>query len=206
MSRIKIAVVGATGRMGRMIIESALKDSSVELVAAIDLPGSPLVGKPAGELVGMSCNVPVTDDVEAGIAKSDCLIDFTRPEGTLGHLAICRRLKVAMVVGTTGLDDEAKKKVAEAAQDIPLVFAPNMSVGVNVVFKLLDMAAARERRVRMLPPSSPASSSSFVTIAATESMTTVTCLALPFWSTNSHTVLTMPSPSSAVIGCLNNQC
>ena len=68
MSRIKIAVVGATGRMGRMIIESALKDSSVELVAAIDLPGSPLVGKPAGELVGMSCSVPVTDDVEAGIA------------------------------------------------------------------------------------------------------------------------------------------
>lgn len=141
MSRIKIAVVGATGRMGRMIIESALKDSSVELVAAIDLPGSPLVGKPVGELVGMSCNVPVTDDVEAGIAKSDCLIDFTRPEGTLGHLEICRRLKVAMVVGTTGLDDEAKKKVAEAAQDIPLVFAPNMSVGVNVVFKLLDMAS-----------------------------------------------------------------
>ena len=119
MSRIKVAVVGATGRMGRMIIESALKDSAVELVAAIDLPGSSLVGKPAGELVGMSCNVPVTDDVEAGIAKADCLIDFTRPEGTLSHLAMCRRLKVAMVVGTTGLGDEAKQKVAEAAQDIP---------------------------------------------------------------------------------------
>lgn len=141
MSKLKIAVVGATGRMGRMIIESVLKDNAAELVAAIDLPGSPLIGKAAGELVGMSCNVPVTGDVEAGIAKADCLIDFTRPEGTLVHLEICRRNKVAMVIGTTGLSDEAKQTVAEAAKDIPVVFAPNMSVGVNVVFKLLDMAS-----------------------------------------------------------------
>ena len=124
-----------------MIIESVLKDSATELVAAIDLPGNSLIGKAAGELVGMSCSVAVTDDLEAGIAKADCLIDFTRPEGTLAHLAICRRHKVAMVIGTTGLGDEAKQKVAEAAQDIPVVFAPNMSVGVNVVFKLLDMAS-----------------------------------------------------------------
>ena len=141
MSTIKIAVVGASGRMGRMIIESVLKDSTTELVAAIDLPGNSLVGKAVGELVGMSCSVAVTDDLEAGIAKADCLIDFTRPEGTLAHLAICRRHKVAMVIGTTGLDDEAKQAVAAAAQDIPVVFAPNMSVGVNVVFKLLDMAS-----------------------------------------------------------------
>ncbi len=127
--------------MGRMIIESVLKDGAAELVAAIDLPGNPLIGKPAGELVGMSCNVSVSSDIEAGIAKANCLIDFTRPEGTLDHLAICRRHKVAMVIGTTGLDDEAKQTVAETAKDIPVVFAPNMSVGVNVVFKLLDMAS-----------------------------------------------------------------
>ena len=141
MSKMRIAVVGATGRMGRMIIEAVLKDESAELVAAIDLQGNPAIGRDAGELVGVPCGVPVSSDVEAGIAKAQCLIDFTRPEGTLDHLAICRRLGVAMVIGTTGLDDEGKQMVAEAARDIPVVFAPNMSVGVNVVFKLLDMAS-----------------------------------------------------------------
>ena len=141
MNALKIAVVGATGRMGRMIIEAVLKDEAAELAAAIDLPGNPTIGKPVGELVGMPCEVRVTSDVEAGIATADCLIDFTRPEGTLDHLAICRRHKVAMVIGTTGLDDEAKQTIAEAARDISVVFAPNMSVGVNVVFKLLDMAS-----------------------------------------------------------------
>ena len=141
MGKIKIAVVGATGRMGRMIIETALKDDAVQLVAAIDQPGNSLIGKPAGELVGIPCDVPVTCDTEAGIAKADCLIDFTRPGGTLEHLAICRRLKVAMVIGTTGVNDEGKRAIADAAREIPVVFAPNMSVGVNVVFKLLDTAS-----------------------------------------------------------------
>ena len=116
MSTIKIAVVGATGRMGRMIIETVLKDSSAELVAAIDLEGNPLVGKPAGELVGIACDVPVTCDAEAGIAKADCLIDFTRPEGTLEHLAICRRHKVGMVIGTTGLDETHLAYTADLLQ------------------------------------------------------------------------------------------
>ncbi len=138
---IKIAVVGASGRMGRMIIESALKDSGVRLVAAIDQAGTPAIGKDAGELVGQPCGVIVTSDVEAGIALADCLIDFTRPEGTLHHLALCRRLKVGMVIGTTGFEAEGKQAIAEAAKEIPVVFAPNMSVGVNVVFKLLDMAS-----------------------------------------------------------------
>lgn len=138
---MKIAIVGASGRMGRMIIESALKDAEVTLVAAIDQPGTPAIGKDAGELVGMPCGVPVTTDIEAGIAKADCLIDFTRPEGTLNHLAICLRHKKAIVIGTTGFDDEGKQTIADAAQEIPVVFAPNMSVGVNVVFKLLDTAS-----------------------------------------------------------------
>ena len=138
---IKIAVVGASGRMGRMIIESALKDAGVSLVAAIDQPGTSAIGKDAGELVGQPCGVMVTSDVEAGIALADCLIDFTRPEGTLHHLSICRRHHVGMVIGTTGFDAAGKAAIAEAGKEIPVVFAPNMSVGVNVVFKLLDMAS-----------------------------------------------------------------
>ena len=141
MSALKIAVVGATGRMGRMVIEAVLKDDVAELTAAIDLPGNPMIGKPVGELVGMPCEVRVSSDAEAGIASADCLIDFTRPEGTLEHLAICRRHRVAMVIGTTGLDDEGRQTVADAAKEIPVVFAPNMSVGCNVAFKLLDVAS-----------------------------------------------------------------
>ena len=141
MNQVKIAVVGATGRMGRMLIEATLKDEAAQLVAAIDLPGNPVQGKNAGELVGMPCDVPVTSDVEAGIAQADCLIDFTRPAGTLAHLACCRKHKTAMIIGTTGFEAEGKQAIAEAARDIPVVFAPNMSVGVNAVFKLLDIAS-----------------------------------------------------------------
>jgi len=141
MSGMKIAIVGAGGRMGQMIIESALKDGEAKLVSAIDQLGAPAIGKDAGELVGMPCGVKVTSDVDAGIAKANCLIDFTRPEGTLEHLAICLRHKVAIVIGTTGFDDEGKQMIADASREIPIVFAPNMSVGVNVVFKLLDTAS-----------------------------------------------------------------
>ena len=141
MSELKIAIVGASGRMGRMLIEAVLKDGQAKLVSAIDLPGTPAIGKDAGELVGMPCGVMVTSDVEAGIAQANCLIDFSRPEGTLEHLAICRRHKVAIVIGTTGFSDDGKKAIADAANEIPVVFAPNMSVGVNVVFKLLDTAS-----------------------------------------------------------------
>lgn len=138
---MKIAIVGASGRMGRMLIESILKDGSAELVAAIDQPGTAAIGKDAGELVGVPCGVYVTSDVEAGIAKADCLIDFTRPEGTLMHLSLCCRHNVGMVIGTTGFDAEGKQAIADAAREIPIVFAPNMSVGVNVVFKLLETAS-----------------------------------------------------------------
>ncbi|MDR2789124.1 MAG: 4-hydroxy-tetrahydrodipicolinate reductase [Candidatus Accumulibacter sp.] len=141
MNALKIAVVGATGRMGRMIIEAVLKDGAAGLAAAIEPPGHPSIGKRVGELIGLPCELRVSPDAEAGIAQADCLIDFTRPQGTLDHLAICRRHKVAMVIGTTGLDDAGKQAVADAAREIPVVFAPNMSVGVNVVFKLLDMAS-----------------------------------------------------------------
>ena len=141
MSATRIGIVGAGGRMGRMLTEATLKDDRLELGALFDLPGSPLLGKTAGDLVGMASDVVVTDDVAAGLKQVDCLIDFTRPEGTLVHLELCRRAGVGIVIGTTGFEAEGKAAIAAAAQDIPVVFAPNMAVGVNLVFKLLDTAA-----------------------------------------------------------------
>jgi 4-hydroxy-tetrahydrodipicolinate reductase len=141
MSKIRFALVGSTGRMGRTLIEAVLKAEDAELVAAIDQAGSPFIGKDAGELIGSPCGVAVSTDLEAGLAKADCLIDFTRPEGTLVHLELCRKHKVSLVIGTTGFTAEGKKQIEAAAKEIPIVFAPNMAVGVNAVFKLLDVAA-----------------------------------------------------------------
>ena len=141
MSKTRIGIVGAGGRMGRMLIEATLKDDALVLGAAFDVPGSPAIGKTAGELVGLPCDVVVASDVGGGLTQIDCLIDFTRPQGTLEHLALCRRAGVAMVIGTTGFEADGKAQIAEAAKDIPVVFAPNMAVGVNLVFKLLDTAA-----------------------------------------------------------------
>jgi 4-hydroxy-tetrahydrodipicolinate reductase len=111
------------------------------LAAALDVPDSPFLGRDAGELLGTPCGVAISADLDAALARADCLIDFTRPEGTLAHLEICRRRGVHMVIGTTGLTTEQKLTVQDAARDIPIVFAPNMAVGVNLVFKLLDTAA-----------------------------------------------------------------
>ncbi|MFN4340402.1 MAG: 4-hydroxy-tetrahydrodipicolinate reductase [Azonexus sp.] len=141
MSETRVGIVGAGGRMGRMLIEATLKGEGVVLGAAFDVPGSPAIGKNAGELVGLASDVVVTGDVAAGLKNVDVLIDFTRPQGTLVHLALCRQAGVGMVIGTTGFEADGKAAIAEAAKDIPVVFAPNMAVGVNVVFKLLDMAA-----------------------------------------------------------------
>lgn len=141
MSATRIGIVGAGGRMGRMLIEATLKDEQLELGAVFDQPGSPMLGRTADELVGMACEVVVTDDLAAGLKNIDCLIDFTRPQGTLLHLELCRKAGVGIVIGTTGIEAEGKAAIAAAAADIPVVFAPNMAVGVNLVFKLLDTAA-----------------------------------------------------------------
>lgn len=139
--RTRIGIVGAGGRMGRMLIEACLKDEQLVLGAAFDTPGSPAIGKTAGDLVGMTNDVVITDDLLAGMKNIDCLIDFTRPQGTLAHIELCRQAGVGIVIGTTGFEAEGKAAIAAAAQDIPVVFAPNMAVGVNLVFKLLDTAA-----------------------------------------------------------------
>ncbi|MDP2751482.1 MAG: 4-hydroxy-tetrahydrodipicolinate reductase [Rhodocyclaceae bacterium] len=119
MNKIRISIAGANGRMGRTLIEAVLAASDTELAATFDLG----------------------DDVEVALENAQCLIDFTRPEGTLKHLDICRRRGVHMVIGTTGFSSEQKLLIQEASRDIPIVFAPNMAVGVNVVFRLLDVAA-----------------------------------------------------------------
>lgn len=141
MNDLRVAVAGAGGRMGRMLIEATLRAAEARLVAALEHPGAPAVGKDAGELVGSPCGVSISTDYDEAIMRADCLIDFTRPEGTLAHLASCRRHGVAIVIGTTGFDAAGKSAIAAAAEQIPVVFAPNMSVGVNVVFRLLELAA-----------------------------------------------------------------
>ncbi|MES2770634.1 MAG: 4-hydroxy-tetrahydrodipicolinate reductase [Pseudomonadota bacterium] len=141
MKNLRIVIVGASGRMGRMLIEGTLDDADATLVAALDQAGSPALGQSVGTLVGHACDVLISSDVDAALAQADCLIDFTRPEGALNHLAACVRHRVSMVIGTTGFDAEGKEKIAQAASDIPIVYSPNMSVGVNLVFKLLETAS-----------------------------------------------------------------
>jgi 4-hydroxy-tetrahydrodipicolinate reductase len=137
MAKLKIAVAGSGGRMGRALLEAVHGGDDVELAAALEAAGSPFLGKNAGELVGAPGRVIISADIGKSLAGCNVLIDFTRPEGTLAHLAACRKLGVSMVIGTTGFDDAQKKSIAEAARDI----APNMSVGTNLVFKLADIAA-----------------------------------------------------------------
>jgi len=139
---INIAVAGASGRMGRTLIEIVLADPATRLAAALDQAGTPAIGQDAGEFTGTPCGVRVGSEPQAALAGCDVLIDFTRPEGTLEHLAVCRHLGVSMVIGTTGFSEANRQHIADAARDIPIVFAPNMAVGVNVTFKLAEIAAA----------------------------------------------------------------
>ena len=141
MSDIRVAIAGASGRMGRMLIEAALREEGVALGAAFDRPGTPFIGRDAGEMAGVHTGVSISDDPGAAIAQADCVIDFTRPEGTLAHLNLARELGKAVVIGTTGFDAAGKATIAEVARQVPVVFAPNMAVGVNAVFRLLEVAA-----------------------------------------------------------------
>jgi 4-hydroxy-tetrahydrodipicolinate reductase len=139
--RLRVAVAGASGRMGRMLIEAVLATPDLQLAGALDAPGSAALGQDAGAFAGRDTGVAITADVHAGLANAQVLIDFTRPEGTLAHLAVCRDLGVKLVVGTTGFSPAQKAEIGAAAQQIGIVMSPNMSVGVNVVFKLLAQAA-----------------------------------------------------------------
>lgn len=137
---IRVVVTGAAGRMGRALIEACTRTEGLQLAGALERPGSSIVGADAGELAGLGrLGVPIVAGLEK--LEFDVLVDFTRPEATLGYLAACQRAGRRMVIGTTGFDEAGKGRIAEAARTVPLVFAPNMSVGVNLCFKLLDLAA-----------------------------------------------------------------
>lgn len=138
---MKIAIAGASGRMGRMLIETVLDTPDATLAGALDRAGSAALGQDAGAFLGKDTGVRITDDLEAGLAGAQFLIDFTRPEGTLAHLAVARQHGVKMIIGTTGFSDAQKATLADASQGLAMVLAPNMSVGVNATFKLLDVAA-----------------------------------------------------------------
>jgi 4-hydroxy-tetrahydrodipicolinate reductase len=138
---MKVAIAGSSGRMGRMLIEAVLASDDLQLHGALDVAGSPALGQDAGAFLGRATGVAISADLDATLAGADVLIDFTRPEGTLAHLAACARLGVKAVVGTTGFTEEQKAQIAELARRMALVMAPNMSVGVNVVLRLLDVAA-----------------------------------------------------------------
>ena len=140
-SPIRIAIAGASGRMGRMLIEAVLQSPDYELAGALDIPGSPALGLDAGAPMGRKTGVIITSDMAAGLAKAQVLIDFTRPEGTLAHLKVCQSLGVKMVIGTTGFTEADKAELNRAAESLAIVMAPNMSVGVNVTLRLLEMAA-----------------------------------------------------------------
>ncbi|TYB08369.1 4-hydroxy-tetrahydrodipicolinate reductase [Aggregatibacter actinomycetemcomitans] len=139
---LKIAVVGAGGRMGRQLIQAVYNAEGVELGAAFERKGSSLVGADAGELAGIgNLGIKVGDDLNAAKDRFDLLIDFTRPEGTLEHLAFCVTNRKKIVIGTTGFDDAGKAAIKSAAEKTAIVFASNFSVGVNLAFKLLEKAA-----------------------------------------------------------------
>lgn len=138
---VRVCVAGASGRMGQMLIEAVGRSGDCVLAGALDIPSSPAVGQDAGAFAGQPTGVTITADLAQGLANSQVLIDFTRPEGTIAHLQACRVHGTRAVVGTTGFSAEQKAVIADHAQHIGIVMAPNMAVGVNVVLQLLDMAA-----------------------------------------------------------------
>ena len=141
MQTIDVAVAGATGRMGRVLIEAVLGSSDMRLAAALEQKGHAQVGNDAGQFVGARSGIGVSDEIDRSLSGCNVIIDFTRPEGTLAHVAACRRLGVKMVIGTTGFNELQKTVISEASREIAIAMAPNFSVGVNVIFKLLAVAA-----------------------------------------------------------------
>jgi 4-hydroxy-tetrahydrodipicolinate reductase len=141
MTTLKFAIAGASGRMGRMLIETVLNTPDAQLVGALDIPGSAQLGQDPAAFLGKSTGIKITADIKEGIKDADFLIDFTRPEGTLAHLEVAESMGVKMIIGTTGFTDVQKAALKKASEKIAIVFAPNMSVGVNATFKLLEVAA-----------------------------------------------------------------
>jgi 4-hydroxy-tetrahydrodipicolinate reductase len=137
---MNIAIAGSGGRMGVTLIGAVLDSADARLAAALDVKGGANIGHDAGALLGKTTGITISDDIGA-VSAADCLIDFTRPEGTLAHVDACVRAGVKMVIGTTGFDEAGKGLIVAAAKKIPIVFAPNMAIGVNAAFRLAEVAA-----------------------------------------------------------------
>ncbi|MFA4944535.1 MAG: 4-hydroxy-tetrahydrodipicolinate reductase [Lentisphaeria bacterium] len=139
---LRIAILGAAGRMGRMLVANTLKDPELQLAGAVETPESPFIGIDAAAVAGLpACGTPVSGDLEAALRHADAVIDFTAPAAVLGHARAAAAAGCAIVIGTTGLPDADKAALAELAQSARIVFTPNMSVGVNVLFHLCDQVA-----------------------------------------------------------------
>ncbi len=136
---IRIAISGASGRMGRMLIETVLQDKDTALAAALDISSSPMLGKDAGEFMGVQTGVVITSDL-AALQHADVLIDFTRPQATLAYLDACEKHQTRMVIGTTGFEKDEIGRIQSFGNKVGAVFAPNMSIGVNITLKLLELA------------------------------------------------------------------
>jgi 4-hydroxy-tetrahydrodipicolinate reductase len=139
---VRIAINGAAGRMGRALVEACMQHPDLTLGVAVDLPESGCIGKDAGMIAGVGeCGVNITDSLQQNLQAFDVLIDFTRPEPSLAALEVCRAHGKKMVIGTTGFSEKQRQQIQQAAQSIGIVFAPNMSVGVNLCLKLLELTA-----------------------------------------------------------------
>jgi 4-hydroxy-tetrahydrodipicolinate reductase len=141
MSLPKIAISGVGGRMGQTVLKAALEDGSVRLVGALARAGSEWVGKDAGARLGQTVGVTVSDDLETGLAHAEYLIDFTHPENTLACLPVARRHGIKLMIGTTGFTDQQRAELDIASRTLPIVLAPNTSIGVNRTLKLIETAA-----------------------------------------------------------------
>ena len=139
---IKVGVIGAGGRMGRMLIEAVQNNAKTTLNAAIERQGSSLIGADAGEVAAIGrLEVQIVDELEAVINDIDVLIDFSLPDATEKNMQVCAEHNVAMVIGTTGFNEAQEKVLATASEKIAIVYAGNYSTGVNLSLKLLGMAA-----------------------------------------------------------------
>lgn len=138
---MKIAIAGATGRMGKMLIEAVLSSPDTQLVGALEHDACPQLGEDAGAFLGKKTGVAITADITKALTDAEFLIDFTRPEGTMAHLALAQKTGSKMIIGTTGLNTEQINSLKKASANLAIVFAPNMSIGVNATFKLLEIAA-----------------------------------------------------------------
>ena len=132
---LKIVVCGAAGKMGKLIIEKVLSDKELELAGAIETKGHGAIGQPVGK-------IKITDNIEEVVKLSDVVIDFTNPDATLEHLEFVQLYKIGFIIGTTGISKDRVEKIKTVSKEIPIAFSPNMSVGVNLLFKIVSEVAA----------------------------------------------------------------